>query len=491
VPQPPSLCEPGLPSNLRLPRTHNASASNLGVSSMSSASGMRQTGKSPRSPSPFPAEAGEGPREGANSSDQRPPNERALVTVLSSESSGTLHNLSTGSRSSSRNALGQAEFVSDCEVRQSRNCWDRLVQQERVSSNRPLWFYQKSTQWKLAGFCSIIFFAMGFFMLTTAGKLIEVTLSYNASSVFTRFVVESDLQAPALMWYQLPHINLNNKLIVSSKDDILFSSTFIPYKCDGAETRDEMMYRRGYADPEFANMTKRSGNIFSPCGLMAAAMFTDRYALYSCPSTTTDPADCVGDASLRIYLNQSAVAHEADKVIFEKRIDMKPDGSIDIVGSKETRKSWLRADNLMHFQVWSRPPPAMHVRNLWAVLDDGLAAGSYVLHYEHNSPIWTENYDIPEKTIILAEGSYFGSRNACYMVGVSGICIALVELVMMCLLVAIPAHVAQSLGITTQFSGISNVDPPGGSSPSGGTSSDPPVSRPSSSGVKRASDRSE
>lgn len=76
------------------------------------------------------------------------------------------------------------------------------------------------------------------------------------------------------------------------------------------------------------------------------------------------------------------------------------------------RASWLPPEWLEHWKVWQRTPPGQTVRNLWGVVEGGLAKGNYRINFLENSPIW-EEWGVPERRLILTGNpSWLGNIGA-------------------------------------------------------------------------------
>jgi len=348
----------------------------------------------------------------------------------------------------SRGSDSKGEFVSDDEFRLSRGCCQRILQQERSSSNFTLWFYRKSTQWKMAGFCMLLFLGLGGFLILSASQAFEIVISYGSRDRLRRFVVERDIPAPLHVSFVLPGLKANYKAFVSSKDPDIFSSTWSKTSCDDVEDLNEFVVRRGITDPEFQSLvTAPRDQKFRPCGLQSLTLFTDRFELYQCGTGSVSPvssdADCIADVARRVALNETDLTTKADASMFDKRFRMADNGSVKIVDRESGADidSWLiQGPMLEHFKVWSRTPASPHIRNLWAWGADTLLAGEYVLAITHNSAVW-ESWGIEEKQVLISNSHVLGSQGACITLAVFCMIVALVELFMFAALFVVPANV--------------------------------------------------
>jgi len=443
VPQPPALHAPVLPHRMPLPATHSQ-----GVTS-SAAVGSQSA-----------ATAAEGRISGA-----LPPDLDRQHSSVSSNKSGKLQEGNSSSKGSSENK-SRGEWVSHEEIRHGKNCWDRMLQQERLSDTRLLTFYTRQTQWKLAFCFTIVFIVLGIFLLYMASGVEEITVPYTKVDTYKRFTVGTALEAPAFMWIVLPAVSFNHKSYVASKDDDLFSTALFPKICEeDADDVDDFMLRRGAVDPYFAQLVMESRG-FKPCGLLSLSMFTDLFELYSCGTSFNhtiiapepDTAACIGSASRHIILNQANLSLDTDDAFFDKRLVSDAGGgnfmmvhnnySTDV---KDLERSWIRNGPMLeHYKAWSRAPVSPHVRNLWAVVDDGLPAGDYALKILENSVIW-EQWGVPEKTVMFANKHMLGSKNGCTVLGIFCLIAAVVELAFFCTLLVLPKYIPPTVvSLTSQ-----------------------------------------
>lgn len=255
--------------------------------------------------------------------------------------------------------------------------------------------------------------AAGAGLLYRASKIYEVIVPYKSSDTQLLFTVEKDIGPTALVYYELPGVNMNRKDFIESKDSRAYTTLLNKVVCLRSEDRDSALSRRGNFDADFKKRINAvSGSDFAPCGLVALSMFTDNFTFYSVSSS--DP----GNLSLweQLIADESDIALPADAKAFDKKISNS--GGTLMVGSIP---SWISPGVFYeHWKVWYRTPPAPHVRNLWAVIKGGLPRGQYAVEFELNSPIW-EEWGVPVKNIVIAAPDTLGNRGAMSILG--GICI--------------------------------------------------------------------
>lgn len=107
----------------------------------------------------------------------------------------------------------------------------------------------------------------------------------------------------------------------------------------------------------------------------------------------------------------------------------------------DAERSWIPDSTFLeHLKVWYRTPVSPYVRHLWGRIPGGLPAGRYNLTFPVNSPIFTEEWGVPEKRFIFSQTSpvsQLGSSGASYTLAALCCVVALVDfLVALVLLVA-------------------------------------------------------
>lgn len=283
--------------------------------------------------------------------------------------------------------------------------WHQFAQQPPSKNQVPLHMYRRRGQAAIAGCCSISSFILGLLLLSTAFSVFEKSISYVAGDVKKEFVIESDVAGPLYLSYVLPGLKTNQKGFIESKSKFLLASMVSPYKCDPVDTVEQVRLRR--KDTEFTSLfTGVDGaQEFRPCGLAAMAMFTDTYTLHRIVD---------GAAPESISLDQSSVALPKDEDIYKDKVVV--DEAAGTVKVEDTL-SWLKPAMWEHFKVWYRQPASPTVRNLWAEIAGPLKAGKYELRFPVNSAIWTNEWQVPEKKVLISQANTLGSPGACTFLG--------------------------------------------------------------------------
>jgi len=224
----------------------------------------------------------------------------------------------------------------------------------------------------------------------------EVVVSYRAGDTTKSFSLLEDLTGTVQIHYEIPGVLLNNKDYVSSKDQDSVYTFFSSVSCSNADTLAWATLRRG-SDRSFIDRLTAAGTGLTPCGLVNLALFTDSYALERQNSTAWEA----------VSIDSSNVAWSRDQYSFEKVYE--DQGTVYLANE---RASWLPPEWLEHWKVWQRTPPGQTVRNLWGVVEGGLAKGNYRINFLENSPIW-EEWGVPERRLILTGNpSWLGNIGA-------------------------------------------------------------------------------
>lgn len=295
----------------------------------------------------------------------------------------------------------------DLEEKRWRCCprTHEFFQQSEPGLRVPLYLYDVSSMRLVSGGCSVIFVVIGIIMLTAASAAFEQRIDYDASTLSKAFHVDVDLAGPVLLSYQIPDVLMNHRSFVMSKDPALMSSALVPLTCDGATTEAEVASRRP-GDDHFLDLVRNS-TAFRPCGFVPLAMFTDEFALYD------------QTRGVAVSLDQSSLALSADDDLYDGRLlRVSNPGPYGPFFTVEGEPSWVQDGAFLeHFKVWQRSSASPSVRNLWARIEGGLAKGSYELRFIRNSPVWTESWGVPHKSVLVTVTNVFGNASACVFVG--------------------------------------------------------------------------
>lgn len=251
--------------------------------------------------------------------------------------------------------------------------------------------YTKGGQWKCSLCLGTVTIALGAAVLALSSSSKEHHIVYSPEENSTTFTLEEDMPAPVYMYYELNNWYGNYRKFGESRDNFLVGTSLMRYACDDAETQADVQEIRT-KDPYFQKIVSASGEEnLRPCGLVALAMFTDKYVLDQ-------------DGS-QVELDSSDIAWPKDIDYLSKKMEFNgPNITID------GQKSWVTEGSLQHFAVWYRTPASPVTRNLWAVINTGLIAGKkYTLHYVENSAVW-QDWQV-EKKVVFATLGGFGGRN--------------------------------------------------------------------------------
>eukprot|EP00929_Paragymnodinium_shiwhaense_P122763 TRINITY_DN95804_c0_g1_i1.p1 TRINITY_DN95804_c0_g1~~TRINITY_DN95804_c0_g1_i1.p1 ORF type:complete len:287 (+),score=64.92 TRINITY_DN95804_c0_g1_i1:475-1335(+) len=256
----------------------------------------------------------------------------------------------------------------------------------------------------LSGSCALTFGILATLLLAAGVK--EVRVGYGQADAVKSFKLLENMEGPVLMSYSIPFYMGNYRSMIDSKDTAVWSSMISGYNCEKAETAEDVKWRR--PDDEHFQALLGNQSSFRPCGLSALTMFTDDYELYDVSRQKV------------VELNEDNIALAADEALYDNIVPAES-GGLKVVDEKEGTEtpSWLLPGRFLeHFKVWYRSSAAPTVRNLWATIPGGLQAGDYELRLLVNSPVWTKEYQVSEKEIVLTEEDILGSPAASTLVGV-------------------------------------------------------------------------
>jgi len=254
-------------------------------------------------------------------------------------------------------------------------------------------------------------------MLSIASSFEETIVNYSYKDARKAFTIDKDLDGQVLVWYEIPNIMLNHKSVVQSKDIFLWGSFLSPYQCESASTLKDASWRRPKS-PHFTTLLTASGaDKFRPCGLVALAMYTDTFDVYTRTGT-------------KIALDVTDLALESDKEVYDEKFIPKGNnnGAAPPIYNMDGTSSWLSSGHFLErFQVWYRTPASPIVRQLYARIEGGLPAGQYSLNFTVNDPVFEVSWAVPEKRIIFSVSKTLGSVGACRALGIVCVLIAVLE----------------------------------------------------------------
>lgn len=290
-----------------------------------------------------------------------------------------------------------------------------ILQQPPTNILLPLKWYKGVSQSICAGVLGGFLLCAGAYLHRTARFMQEIVVPYTFSDGAEKlFRVEDDISEDVLVYYELPHVMMNHKTFVESKDKRTMYTALSSASCQRADSLTWLDWRRE-ADVNFtARMRQVAGSGIQPCGLVAFSFFTDEFELYhSRPATS---GHSVSWEPTQIDSSDLAVPADADA--YKGKISVDSSGRLEIDGAK----SWLTESDYERWKVWARTPVAPHVRNLYGVIRGGLKKGEYKLKFLENSAIW-EEWGVKEKRVILSEKHMFGNKG-CFLV-MSAFCVTL------------------------------------------------------------------
>lgn len=273
---------------------------------------------------------------------------------------------------------------------------------------------------------------LGIILLVSPSASVEKVIRYDAGTTEHIFTLEEDMPNKVLLWYELPGMHVNQKRFIESRDGgIAGGFPGIRYSCDSAETMQQVRWRRPGDDAFYALIGNSSNSSFRPCGLVALAMFTDEYEL-----ETMD--------GVKVRLDQSDLALPGEDAIYDRSISADAHGLL-----VKGERSWLRSGPpqhlFEHFKVWYRTPAAPFVRNLWAVVPDGLPKGQYRLRFLTNSAVWTGAWQVSEKRVVIGEAHPLGSVGARTFLGKVFLTFGIAEIFMALVFVIVPKNLGSAL----------------------------------------------
>jgi len=270
---------------------------------------------------------------------------------------------------------------------------------------------------------AVLFITIGSALLSASASMLVVGVRYLGGDVQKEFSVTSQIDGDVLVYYELPGMLANRKYLIENKDPDIINTMMSRVKCLDAETQASLWRRtcdvskrashngplECAQDERFAALINGLGSteVFKPCGLLALSAFLDEYRFEKLENSTWT----------LIPVSEEDIALPSEAGINSKAYGSKivlDSGDLYIKGEK----SWLRPGAMFeHFKVWYRPPASPHVRNLWGRIKGPLKTGRYRVQFTSNSPLFTQQWGLKEKGIILTEESMLGSKGACETLG--------------------------------------------------------------------------
>eukprot|EP00930_Biecheleria_cincta_P072568 TRINITY_DN59946_c0_g1_i1.p1 TRINITY_DN59946_c0_g1~~TRINITY_DN59946_c0_g1_i1.p1 ORF type:complete len:353 (-),score=41.88 TRINITY_DN59946_c0_g1_i1:39-1097(-) len=289
-----------------------------------------------------------------------------------------------------------------------------ILQQPPTTILLPLKWYKGVSQSICACVIGGFLLCAGAYFHRTARSMQEIVVPYKFSDGAEKlFRVDRDISEDVFVYYELPHVMMNHKTFVESKDKRTMYTSLSSASCEGADSLSWLNWRRE-TDVNFtARLQQVAGSGIQPCGLVSFSFFTDQFELYTRPATSGHSVSWEP-----VPMDSSDLAVPADAEAYKGKISVDSTGRLEIEGAK----SWLTESDYERWKVWARTPVAPHVRNLYGVIRGGLKQGEYKLEFVENSPIW-EQWGVEEKRVVLSEKHVFGGKG-CFIF-MSGFCVAL------------------------------------------------------------------
>mmetsp|Transcript_150623 Transcript_150623/g.280778 ORF Transcript_150623/g.280778 Transcript_150623/m.280778 type:complete len:283 (-) Transcript_150623:107-955(-) len=276
--------------------------------------------------------------------------------------------------------------------------------------------------------CSLICMILGILILVDSSAAVEKVIRYDAGMTEHIFSLEEDMRNKVFLWYELQGMHVNQKRFIESRDGDIAGGFPTRYSCDSAETIEQVRWRRPGDDDFYALLGNSS---FRPCGLIALAMFADEFKL-----ETID--------GVEMRLDQSGLALPGEDAIYDRTVASDAHGLL-----LNGERSWLRIGPphhlFEHFKVWYRTPAAPFVRNLWAVIPEGLPKGQYRLRFVTNSAVWTGAWAVSEKRVVIGEAHTLGSVGARSFLGQAFLAFGVVEIIVALVFAAVPKNLGSLL----------------------------------------------
>jgi len=308
----------------------------------------------------------------------------------------------------------------------------RFAQQPETTVLLPLWWFRPNCQVGCALLAAVLFIAIGVGLWSTSGSIVEVApITYLGTEKHKEFTLDTQIDGNVLVYYDLPGMLANRKYIVENKDPDITYTMMSRVKCLDAESQ-EAFWRRSCdptaqgsplvcsQDAPFADLFNAVGSTdtFKPCGLLALSTFIDTYRFEKHENGNWTPVSVHEDDIALPYESGINSKVYGSKIILEN-------GVLTIKGAR----SWLTPGPLFeHFKVWYRAPASPHVRNLWGRIKGPLTAGKYRVLFASNSPIFTEQWGMKEKQVILTGEHSMGGKGACTTLGSVAFALGVVEL---------------------------------------------------------------
>eukprot|EP00002_Diphylleia_rotans_P026257 TRINITY_DN5221_c0_g2_i1.p1 TRINITY_DN5221_c0_g2~~TRINITY_DN5221_c0_g2_i1.p1 ORF type:complete len:330 (-),score=64.38 TRINITY_DN5221_c0_g2_i1:345-1334(-) len=239
---------------------------------------------------------------------------------------------------------------------------------------------------------SAVFLPIGIAIVVASNSVIETdpvhyehceTGNTNCS---VSFRIESKMDAPVYMYYQLSNFHQNHRRYVSSRSDDQLRGTIV-------SDRAILDYCEPLIKPN--NLSNAVINYYNPCGLVANSWFSDEIQLTSSE---------VGSIPLR----SKGISWKSDRdAKFKKPDPYKGQLPVEykkINPGKEVFEDFENED----FIVWMRTAGLPKFKKLYRIIDQSLEPGDYTLTI--NNRFEVNSFD-GEKAIILSTMSWIGGKN--------------------------------------------------------------------------------
>jgi hypothetical protein len=247
-------------------------------------------------------------------------------------------------------------------------------------------------------FFGLAFIIIGIFVIIYSNDIVEVSQNYENKCGLTNncpveLVINKDMKAPIMIYYQLNNFYQNHRRYVKSKSNSQLKGEIVSADslrssndCDPIYTMADL--GRNYS---VSGSPLLPTDVANPCGLIAKSLFSDRYMLTDSNNVT-------------IQIDETNIAWESDRKLKYSR-------PVDPTGKDPNYWKKIQWTDVMdeHFMVWMRPAGLPNFRKLWGRVNQNLTAGTYRM--------WINStYDVSqfkgEKLIVMSTVNSFGGKNS-------------------------------------------------------------------------------
>lgn len=223
-----------------------------------------------------------------------------------------------------------------------------------------------------------------------ANKVYEFSIRYddirdceadwqNPKTCEVTLEITEDLDAPIFVYYEVRNMYQNHRLYTKSRDPKQLMGATRTYSeietnCDPIITMEDLGLD--------VNISYTSGQVASPCGLIARSYFNDTFSLLK--PQTYEPVEILQDGI-------AWPIEKSDKFIHQENWQT---------------DQWIDVEN-EHFMVWMGISALPDFRKLWGRIEEDLDSGKYKVAIESLYDVQEFN---GEKHIILSTTGTFGGK---------------------------------------------------------------------------------